>query len=50
MEIATSTKITQTILGSMPNHYYEILTNDALEFISKLHIQFNDRRTAPVLW
>jgi malate synthase len=44
MEITTSTKIAQTILGPMPNHYYEILTNDALEFISKLHIQFNDRR------
>ena len=44
METAASTKIVQRILGEMPNSYYEILTNDALEFISKLHVQFNGRR------
>lgn len=44
METAASTKIVQRILGKMPNSYYEILTNDALEFISKLHVQFNGRR------
>jgi malate synthase len=44
METATSNIITQTVLGAMPKHYYEILTIDALEFISKLHNEFNHRR------
>jgi len=34
----------QKILGAMPKEYYEILTSEALEFISKLHQQFNGRR------
>ena len=44
METATSNIITQTVLGAMPKHYYEILTIDALKFISKLHNEFNHRR------
>ena len=40
----TLIKNTQRILGAMPNEYYEILTSEALEFVSKLHLQFNERR------
>ena len=40
----TLIKNTQRILGAMPNEYYEILTSEALEFVSKLHLQFNESR------
>ncbi|MCX8266577.1 MAG: malate synthase A, partial [Planctomycetota bacterium] len=34
----------QEILGEMPNGYHEILSNEALDFVSKLHTTFNQRR------
>lgn len=34
----------QKILGAMPEAYSAVLTEDALAFISKLHIRFNSRR------
>jgi len=39
-----SSKNEQKILGVMPEAYHKILTDDALEFISKLHNKFNRRR------
>ena len=46
-KMETSTTLSKNklkILGAMPNEYYTILTNKALEFISKLHLEFNERR------